>query len=365
MEKRFLVADIGGTNTTIALAIHDGNHIDIIHKQRYATRSEPSLSAAVEKFLASAKSFEIKTHFDFCCISGAGPVDSDHTIRLTNAPWIISAKELRDVLGVPVRLINDFTALSYAVTLVDYHDTKAVRALPHTDGSLPAPSRDGMMLVLGAGTGLGVGFVYRRGAESMAFPSEGGHSELPCVDGLSRALHAWLSDRYGYPPGAELAISGQGIANIFEFLTSNALIAQQYAKDYGVETIDPRSVPSLYASAILNAPREDWPARIASGASCDPWCALAMELFARLYATKAANLAALFLPESGVWLAGGISSKNEDYLLEGNRFMRWFEQNYASHIRSFLAICPVYIVRNYDISLLGAAEAAWQYSEHP
>jgi glucokinase len=89
-----------------------------------------------------------------------------------------------------------------------------------------------------------------------------------------------------------------------------------------------------------------------------------MELFVRLYALKAANLVSILLPRGGVWLAGGISSKNETWLLENHRFMRWFEKNYAPHIREFLSKTPVLIVKNYDISLLGAAEAAHQFSEH-
>lgn len=363
MTKSFLVADIGGTNTTIALALHDGTHIDIVHKQRYSTRGEPSLSAVAEKFLLEARSQGFDTRIEFCCISGAGPVDRDHTIRMTNAPWIISAEELQALLGVPVRLINDFTALSYAVTLIDYRNEDAVRPLPHTDGSLPVPAHDGMMLVLGAGTGLGVGFVNRRGGESVAFPSEGGHSELPCFDGLSRAFHEWLSGRFGYPPGAELAVSGQGIANIFEFLTSNEETAMYFAHEYGIDPALLKAGPGEHAQSILGMVREEWPARIARGRVFDPWCAFSMELFVRLYAFKAANLAAIFLPEGGVWLAGGISSKNETFLLEDGRFMKWFERNYAPHIRAFLAECPVCIVRNYDISLIGAAEAAWQFSE--
>ena len=89
-----------------------------------------------------------------------------------------------------------------------------------------------------------------------------------------------------------------------------------------------------------------------------------MELFVRLYALKAANLASIFLPTGGVWLAGGISSKNEALLLKNAQFMRWFEKNYAPHIRHFLTHTPVMIVKNYDISLMGAAVAALQFSSH-
>lgn len=371
MSKTFLVADIGGTNTNLALARHDGKTIELVFKERYATQDECSLLEPVQRFLKAAGSLGFSEAIDFCCVSGAGPVQADETIQLTNAPWSISASELNAMLGVPVRLINDFTALSYAVTLLDYKNEAEITRLPHLDGSLGEPA-DGLMLIVGAGTGLGVGFVDRHGKSVIAYPSEGGHSELPCFDELSHDFHEWLSKRYGYPAGAELAISGQGIANIFEFICTEKLDARMIAAEYGIPQPSQGSGlgsglnagPSELSRGILEMPRTAWPAAIAANSRTDVHCALTMEFFVRLYALKAANLVSILLPRGGVWLAGGISSKNEAWLLENHRFMRWFEKNYAPHIREFLSKTPVLIVKNYDISLLGAAEAAHQFLEH-
>ncbi|MHB0855781.1 MAG: glucokinase [Rectinema subterraneum] len=379
MSKTFLVADIGGTNTNLALARHGGKTIELVFKERYSTQDERSLLEPVQRFLKAASSFGFSEAIDFCCVSGAGPVQADETIQLTNAPWSISASELSALLGVPVRLINDFTALSYAVTLLNYKNEAEITRLPHLDGSLGEPA-DGLMLIVGAGTGLGVGFVDRHGKSVTAYPSEGGHSELPCFDALSHDFHEWLSERYGYPAGAELAISGQGIANIFEFVCTEKLDARMIAAEYGIPQPGSGSGlgsgldagleasldagPSELSKGILKTPRTAWPAAIAANSRTDVHCALTMELFVRLYALKAANLVSILLPRGGVWLAGGISSKNETWLLENHRFMRWFEKNYAPHIREFLSKTPVLIVKNYDISLLGAAEAAHQFSEH-
>jgi len=399
MSKTFLVADIGGTNTNLALARHDGKTIELVFKERYSTQDERSLLEPVQRFLNAARSLGFSEAIDFCCVSGAGPVQADETIQLTNAPWSISGPELSALLGVPVRLINDFTALSYAVTLLDYKNEAEITRLPHLDGSLGEPA-DGLMLIVGAGTGLGVGFVDKHGKSVTAYPSEGGHSELPCFDALSHDFHEWLSKRYGYPAGAELAISGQGIANIFEFVCTAKLDSRLIAAEYGIPLFSSDSAlssipgtgleasmnagsaasldagvnsgivasldagPSELSKNILKMPRTAWPAAIAANSRSDVHCALTMELFVRLYALKAANLVSILLPRGGVWLAGGISSKNELWLLENHRFMRWFEKNYAPHIREFLSKTPVLIVKNYDISLLGAAEAAHQFSEH-
>jgi glucokinase len=186
---------------------------------------------------------------------------------------------------------------------------------------------------------------------------------MPCFDDLSRAIHRWLSDKYGYAAGAELAIAGQGIANIFEFICcADEFDIGLLSGDYEVPRAALEVGLSDTARNILASQRLDWPAHIALHAEDDAFCALTMEVFVRLYALKAANLASIFLPPGGVWLAGGISSKNESWLIKNARFMRWFEKNYAPHIRQFLAQTPVMIVKNYDISLLGAAVAALQFS---
>lgn len=361
MNRLFLVGDIGGTNTNLALAEYNEYGISLIKKARFSTQQEQSLLAPVQRFLKETHGYTANRSIDFCCISGAGPVQPDDSIQLTNAPWAIRADELTSILKTPVKLINDFTALSYAITLLDHRDEREVTQLPHSDGSLHEP-RDGMMLVIGAGTGLGVGFVDRSGGNVTAFASEGGHSEMPCYDSLSHTIHEWISAQCGYPAGAELAISGQGIANIFEFLCSDKFDVHMLTEDYKAKTREFARGVTPEALEILGKPRSEWPALVSRGASEDPYCALAMEVFVHLYGLKAANLTSLFLPVGGVWLAGGISSKNEEWLLKNDRFMRWFEKNYAPHIRQFLAQTPVFIVKNYDISLLGAAVAAVQLS---
>jgi glucokinase len=258
---------------------------------------------------------------------------------MTNAPWDIDGHELASRLGIPTRLINDFTAVSYGVLLLDPEDPEELLRLPHPDGSDPRPGQ-GVKVILGAGTGLGMGFVVRVGDRVEAFPTEGGHVTLPVFDAESRALQAWLEARMDYVPGAEAAVSGSGIANIHEFLTTR--VAQ----------------PGPLSQAILAAPAEARPALISEGAARDPLCAQAMDLFVRLYARVAADAAATFMPAGGIYLAGGIAAKNAARFTEGGLFMETFSKSYREHIRNILAATPVMIVKDYAISLYGAANAA-------
>lgn len=361
MSRLFLVGDIGGTNTNLAFAESENAQIKIIKKARYATQQVTSLREPLQRFLQEAYAQGLNRSIDYCCISGAGPVQADESIQLTNAPWSLRTNNIAELINAPTKLINDFTALSYAITQLNHLDVHQVTHLAHSDGSKPEPHQ-GMMLVIGAGTGLGVGLVYRDKDRIEAFPSEGGHSELPCYDALSQAFFAWISARCGYPAGAELAVSGQGISNIFEFLCSSSFSIDLLSPDYEAASKIIGTNMTIDAREILACPRDEWPVRIASASCRDPFCFLTMEIFIRLYALKAANLTSIMLPTGGVWLAGGISTKNEPWFLENYRFMKWFEKNYAVHIRQFLSSTPVFIVKNYDISLMGAAVAALQFS---
>jgi glucokinase len=241
---------------------------------------------------------------------------------------------------MPIHLVNDFTALSCGILALDLNDPAQVTALPHGDGSLPAARPHGLALVVGAGTGLGVGFLLRTPRGAQAFPSEGGHIGLPVFDEDSLALWRHLQVGLGGPPGAEMAVSGMGLGHIFRFL------------------LDSRRAPwSPAVTAILALPKVDQPAAISAQAATDPACGRAMALFVDLYARVCADLCAVFLPTGGLYLAGGITSKNASHFLNEGRFMARFERNYRAHLNQLTRATPVYLVHDYDLSLYGAAHA--------
>ncbi len=334
-DNSLLVADVGGTNLNLALLARDGARFRLLRKARYRTQEERSLLGPLQRFLAE----DPASRPAMACLSAAGPV-LDRRIHLTNAPWDIDAVALERELGLPIHLVNDFIALSCGVLQLDLTDPRQVTALPHGDGSLPPADPKGVALVVGAGTGLGVGFVVPTPSGPRAFPSEGGHIGLPVFDEDSLALWRHLGAGLPGPPGAEMAVSGSGLALIFRFL------------------LDTRRVPwTPVASAILALPDLDQPAAISAQAQRDPACGRTLALFVELYARVCAELCAVFLPTGGLFLAGGIASKNRDRFLEGGCFMDRFERNYRAHLDLLTRTTPVFLVHDYDLSLYGAALA--------
>ncbi len=335
-DSPVLVADVGGTNLNLALLVPDGSRrFRLLRKARFSTQEEQSLLGPIQRFLGSDPSVRPVR----ACLSGAGPV-LGRRIHLTNAPWDIDGVALEQDLHFPVQLVNDFIALSCGVLQLDLADPDQVTALAHGDTSLPAADPGGLVLVVGAGTGLGVGFVVRTPAGPRAFPSEGGHIGLPLFNETTLALWQYLEKELPGPPGAELAVSGQGLALLFRFLLDSQRV--------------PRT-PS--ASAILALPATDQPAAISAQAASDPACGRAMAMFVELYARVCAELCAVFLPTGGLFLAGGIASKNAQHFLESGRFMARFERNYRAHLNELTRTTPVFLVRDYDLSLYGAAHA--------
>ena len=330
-----LVADVGGTNLNLALLLPEGRRFQVLRKARFRTQEERSLIEPIRRFLAEDPFLRP----DRACLSGAGPV-VDGRIHLTNAPWDIDGPALERALGIPVRVVNDFIALSAGTLQLDLADPAQVTPLPHGDGSVPQPDPGGPILVIGAGTGLGVGFAVRTPAGAHAFPSEGGHIGLPVFDEDTLALWRHLAEGLPGPPGAEMAVSGPGLARIFRFLVDTR-----------------RTACTPEGAAILDLPESVQPAAISALAGSDPACGRAMAIFVDLYARVCADLGAAFLPSGGLFLAGGIVAKNAEHFLKERRFMARFERNYREHLDRLARATPVFLARDYDLSLHGAAQA--------
>jgi glucokinase len=342
-DTTILAVDVGGTNISCAIVDFRSGRLTKSFERRYGTRSEPSLLVPLGRFIEEASTAKAPRP-RLLCVSGAGPVVG-RRIRLTNAAWGIDAAELENRFGLRTFVINDFSAIAWGVLLLDPDDSTELVPLASPGGGVVAPDGDGPLVVLGAGTGLGFGFVMRDDGMIRVYPSEGGHISLPVYDDETRALSRWLEDAYGFAAGVEAGVSGQGIGHIFAFLAAR------------------ESYPSAAVRHILEASEQDRPAMVSKAASeGEPLCLHAMDIFVRLYARFASDAAAMFLPSGGVYLAGGIAAKNIQFFVDADRFMESFGKGYREHIRDIAARTPVYIVKDYDISIYGAANAALNLS---
>ena len=109
MQGLGLVADIGATNTRLALVEPGGAAARV---RVFATDESPDLGDMIESYLAAE---DLPARPTAAVLAIAAPVTGDE-ITLTNFPWTFSIHELRDRLGLKrLRIINDFVANAYAL----------------------------------------------------------------------------------------------------------------------------------------------------------------------------------------------------------------------------------------------------------
>lgn len=337
-ERFILAGDIGGTNTNLAIVAEHAGRLSLWLETVAPSKKLDGLSASIAYLLELARERQPGLTPSLACIAGAGPV-TDNFCDVSNLPWDIDGQALSAEFGIPTTVINDFLAISYGVPLLDVHDAEQITPLPHTDGSCPEPSGE-VSLVIGAGTGLGVSFIIHHGYHYHAFPSEGGHASFAAFDAETVEVKEYLSRQEGFTAEIESFISGRGIVNLFHYFRD--------VRRVGIDQV---------LREITLAPIDQQAALISRHAHNHPICRDILRLFIKIYGRIAADYATILLPMRGIYLAGGIVSKNEPYFLDGKQFMYYFEQNFRPNVQQLLKRIPAYLIRNYSLSLIGAANA--------
>lgn len=339
-DQYILAGDIGGTNTNLAIVGVKNGKFTIILECVYKSGEISGLGAPLQEVLKIAADKNSSLKPNLCCISGAGPVENNFC-KLTNLKWDIDGQEIKKAINIETLVINDFLAIGYGIPTLNVDDPKQITKLPHPDGSLPAPQKGSSKAVVGAGTGLGVGFLVEVGGKYYASPSEGGHSGFASFDEETQKIKDFVAKKLGKTPGTEPFVSGQGINNIYQYFKSEGLIK-----------------PEGIFNEIDAAGEEEKPALISKYAATNNTCKDIMKIFVKMYGRFAGNASLLFMALGGLYLAGGIVTKNEALFLEDQIFMKNFTANYKDNIQQLLAKIPVYIVKDYSISIYGAANAA-------
>ncbi|MBK1723392.1 glucokinase [Thiocystis violacea] len=319
---RFLVGDIGGTKTALAVAQTDGERVELSEPKRYPSAAFGTFDQIVQRYLS-----ETGIDCRFAAFAVAGPIQ-DRRSETTNLPWVLDADALEQTFGFAgVELLNDLEAVAWGVPALQPQDLAEIH-------SGDAMSR-GNACVVAAGTGLGQAGLFWDGVCHHAFATEGGHTDFAPVDDLEFALLSYLKLRYGRVSWERL-VSGPGIANIYEFLLARHDVRppdwMQKAIDEGGDT----------AAAVAQA---------AADARC-ALCAEAMDLFMRLYGRESGNVALKHMALGGVYLGGGIALKNLAYLRKGGFLEGFFDKG---RMGSLMRRMPVRVILQPHTPLLGSA----------
>ena len=300
MNPTVLVADIGGTNSRIAVH-RQGRLHDLCE---WPTASTTGLAQTLARFRAKTDA-----RWAAACVAIAGPTGGQ-TVHLTNADWSGSLTDF----DVPARFANDLEAAAWSLD-----------ELGGAWGRLwgPPPTSGAPAAILGLGTGLGE--AYRVGDHVVS--GEGGHRAFAPSSELQRDLAAWLRAVEGRETTWEHVLCGDGLGRIGAFLAGATDTRDAAARSRRITAADhPRALD-------------------------------AQALYARCCAAEARGQALQVLARGGVWLMGGMPAR-----IDGAIWRAAFEDGFlddGAH-RDLLAEIPVLRVTHPQANLVGAANLARQ-----
>ena len=260
-----LLADIGGTNTRVALARGAELLPDTI--RRFRNADHDSLDSVLGAYLQS----EGQPDCAGACVAVAGPV-RDGKARLTNLDWTISKDSLaRAAQAEVVAVLNDLQAQGHALGHL------AADAVIPIHAGQPAP--DARMLMIGIGTGFNCAPVHTRTDTRIVPPSEAGHATLPVRTAQELELATHLEHEHGYA-AVEDVLSGRGLGHLQHW--------------WATRSGDPRQM--------------DGAAVLAGADAGDAHALEVLSLFVRILGRVTGDLALMHLPYGGIFLVGGMSN---------------------------------------------------------
>lgn len=306
-----LVADIGGTNTRVALA--DGPVVLTDTVRRYKNADFAGLAPVLERYLSEANA-EVKCHA--ACVAVAGPV-RDSVGTMTNLDWTIDKDTLAAATGATqVAILNDLQAQGHALGHLAEGSVREI--IPN-----PQSSDHAARLVIGVGTGFNAAPVYQLDGHRLVTPSEAGHANLPIRTAQELRLCQFVETAHGFP-AVEDVLSGRGLERVYDWL--------------GQEDGSPRA---LKAAQIMS--------QVAAG---EERALEALRVFIKILGTVSGNLSLIHLPFGGVYLVGGVARAVQPYLASLG-FADSFRDKgrFAGFMRNF----GVYVVEDDYAALTGCA----------
>ena len=308
-----ILADIGGTNTRVALA--DGKQVRPNSVAKFANAEFDSLEPILIRYLQEAGIGAVEG----ACVAAAGPVRQG-VAEMTNLAWIIDHALLTRATGARhVAILNDLQAQGQALGHIAPEFLRPIVAAPAVPNAA--------MLVVGLGTGVNAAPVHNTPWGRVVPPSECGHISMPIRNDadlrLARFVETYGEHAHGFA-GVEDVLAGRGIEHLYAFVTQEA------------GALVPLKSAEIMAALVAGAPHAVATAR----------------LYTRILGSNLGDLALIHLPYGGIFLIGGMSRAMTPYLAE---------MGLAQAIRDkgrfgdFLRAFPVWVVEDDFAALTGCA----------
>ncbi|MCP5036763.1 MAG: ROK family protein [Rhodobacteraceae bacterium] len=317
-----MLADIGGTNTRLALAL--GGKLSPTSVQRLKNEEFGSFEALLSAYLATQNDITFPT-FAGAAVALAGPVENGTGV-MTNLKWRVERECLTRLTGTKnILILNDLQAQGYALAHLDPADTVPIL-------SKGPATKDATKLVVGLGTGFNAAVVFALPGGQFVPPSEAGHTDLPVRSKTERELAAYVAHD-GAGAAIEDLLSGRGLGRAYGFFAGTA-----------------KDAPPADPAWVIEAAK----------VGTDRHAVQALRIFIRLLARTVADLALIHLAHGGIYLVGGVARAVTPFLQDHG-----FEQAFHDKGRfaDFLTDFSVTLVRDDFAALKGCLQALAEHGD--
>jgi len=302
-----LVADVGGTNSRLALC--DQGTLLPQTQRNYSNDDWTSLYAVVSDFLSKQSDSEL----DGMVIAMAGPVDG-HKARLTNRDWAVDGDQLiREFNCGRVALLNDLAALGYSVP---YLKADQVTTVKPSDTSISGTRQS---VVVGIGTGLNVSPVVAHGSAVIALTAEAGHTSTPSSVAKLLVASNMSCDEF---PTSEHLFSGRGLSRFCQLVS-------------GDPKTDGKTAVAQYGDTAT--------------------ATRAIDLYAEMFGAYLHDVCLAHAPSAGIYLAGSVARAIADK--SPSQICKVLNQPCAI---SYVKDVPLFTIEEDGAALLGCAGYSFQ-----
>jgi len=321
-----LIADIGGTNARFARSV-DGQIHDV---ETFPTKGDMPLAQMAEEFVSN------HGKPDRAVLAMAGPVTNGHA-KITNAKvqGTDEFQNLSDAQIAPLtasgdaRIINDFESAAWALATVDDTDVVALQG----DGAL----HDGNRVIVGPGTGLGVGTLVKTGIGYQALPGEGGHigispqslDERQVFTAFANVWPETMIGQGGTRFEAEAMLSGTGLPLLYKAACDS--IGQR--------------CDLTTAAEVLEAAKRDM----------NNAARVTLNIFRRHLGQVMGDLAIINHANGGAFIAGGVATKNP--WIFDDTFLHAFNDGGRKKFDDHRKALRLFLYQNDNFGLIGSANA--------
>ena len=361
---KVLIGDIGGIHSRLRLLNMTSNISvtpTLIKELNETTISFKTLEELITKFISD---IDEQYKPDYAFLGLPGPIEDNCIITLPNIPqWGSSnGTELGKKLGFKKLIfINDFVGDGYAI------QTNLVEKKDYIVLNKVQPKKNGAKLMIGPGTGLGMGFLLKNENDKNGYytigSSEGGGRDYAPKTKFDFNLRNFIKSETGLANiSLETICSARALILIYKFLHITENDNDDNNPKLKREPNLAKKIDNFHDYKELNKIHEINSELIKKGLNRE--CQLSRRVllvFIEIYGEIAGDLALFTLASNGVYLLGRLTRELTPLILENTIFMNHFKNK--DHFWFLLERIPVYLVQNENIELIGVTEAARRFFE--